>query len=189
MQTCRFWLVLAGLVGATSLAAQEPPTAPNPDAPRPMRQRLHRPDGPAAGFMMYAPERLVDRRAVLNLTPDQVSRLETLAQETRQAREHADTAARTHEEQLRTLWEAPAPDVRAIETHLQAAQQARQTAHLAAARAAAQAKAVLTPEQQGRVAGWRDGARAMMRGEVGPRPGRPGRFDGPRRPGMGMRRR
>jgi Spy/CpxP family protein refolding chaperone len=142
-----------------------------------------------SGFMMYAPDRLVDRRAALNLTPEQVSRLESLAQEARTARAQADTAARTHEEPLRALWDADAPDVRAIETHMQAANAARQAGQLAAARAAARAKAVLTPEQRGRVDGWREGARAMVhRRGIGPRPDRPGRMDGPRRPGMGFRR-
>jgi Spy/CpxP family protein refolding chaperone len=134
--------------------------------------------------MMYAPEHLVNRREALNLTADQVSRLEALAQEERQVRSRSDSTARQHEEALPALWETAQPDIRAIETHLRAAGEARQAALLAGARAAAQAKVVLTPEQQGRVAGWRDGARAMMRRQDGPRrPARPGR------PGMGLRRR
>jgi Spy/CpxP family protein refolding chaperone len=181
MQIRTLWLVVAGLIGPATLAAQNPPPPATPDAPRPLRQRVHQPLG-APGFMMYSPDRLVDRREVLKLTPDQVSRLEALAQEERRARDPADSAARAHEEQLATLWDAPQPDVRAIETHLRAAGEARQTALVATARAAARAKAVLTPEQQGRVAGWRDGARAM-RGRA-PRPDRPG----PRRPEMGLRR-
>jgi Spy/CpxP family protein refolding chaperone len=188
----RFWLVVAGLAGASALTAQEPPPPPSPESPRPLRQRIHQPEGAPgfmSGFMMYAPDRLVDRRAALNLTPEQVSRLESLAQEARTARAQADTAARTHEEPLRALWDADAPDVRAIETHMQAANAARQAGQLAAARAAARAKAVLTPEQRGRVDGWREGARAMVhRRGIGPRPDRPGRMDGPRRPGMGFRR-
>jgi Spy/CpxP family protein refolding chaperone len=164
--------------------------------PRPLRQRVHQPDG-APGLMMsgiYAPERLVDRRDVLDLTPEQVARLEPLAQEARAAREQADTTARTHEQQLRSLWEADAPDVRAIETHLQAAHAARLGGQLAAARAAARAKAILTPEQRGRVAGWRDSARLTARRGMSPRPERPGRPGGPAgrgRPeqrGMGLRR-
>jgi Spy/CpxP family protein refolding chaperone len=182
------WLAVAGLTGASALVAQQPPPPANPDGPRPLRQRVHQPAG-APGFMMYSPEHLVNRREVLNLTADQVSRLETLAQEERQARAQADSTARQHEDAMPALWEAPQPDVRAIETHIRGAGEARQAGLLAAARAAARAKAVLTPEQQGRVAGWRDGARAMMRrGDGLRRPSRPGRPDAPRRPGMGFRR-
>jgi len=195
MRSRRFWLVVAGLAGASALTAQEPPPPPNPEMPRPLRQRIHQPDGAPGlmgpGFTMYAPERLVNRREVLNLTPDQVSRLEALAQEARLVREQSDTAARTHEEQLRSLWEADAPDVRAIETHMQAANAARQAGQLAVARAAARAKAVLTPEQRGRVAGWRDGARLMSRRGMSPqmgRPERPGRMGRPGSPRMGLRR-
>jgi Spy/CpxP family protein refolding chaperone len=135
--------------------------------------------------MMYSPDRLVNRREALKLTPEQVSRLETLAQEARKAREQADTVARGRAEELRTLWEAPAPDVGAIERAHQALASARQTAALAEVRAAAQAKAVLTDEQRGRVAGWRDGARLMMRRDVAPgrRPGVPGQRMRPQRRG------
>jgi Spy/CpxP family protein refolding chaperone len=122
--------------------------------------------------MMYAPDRLVNRREALKLTPEQVSRLETLAQEARKAREQADTVARARADELRTLWEAPAPDVRAIERAHQSLATARQAAALAEVRAAAQAKAVLTDEQRGHVAGWRDGARLMMRRDARPGPGR-----------------
>lgn len=189
MRSRRFWLLVAGLAGASTLAAQEPPPAPNPQPQRPLRQRIHQPEFPGFMFGIYAPDHLVDRREALKLTPDQVSQLETLAQEARTARERADTAVRSHEAQLRTLWEADAPDVRAIETHMQAVNAARQTAQLATVRAAARAKALLTPEQRGRVDGWREGARAMVnRRGVGPRPDRPGRMDRPRRPGMGFRR-
>jgi Spy/CpxP family protein refolding chaperone len=146
------------------------------------------PRDPGGAFMIYSPDRLVNRREYLTLSADQVSRLETLAQTERQARAQADSTARHHEQQLPALWEASQPDVRAIETHIRAAGEARQAERLASARAAAQAKAVLTPEQQGRVAGWLDGARSMVRRGEGPRrPERPGRPMGARRP-HGFRR-
>ena len=165
-------LVVAGLLGATALAAQQPPP-PNSLGPRPLRQRMQAPEGAGfGGAMLYAPERLVNRRAALNLTPEQVSRLEALAQDVRKAREQSDTVARGHLEALRQLWEAPQPDVKALEQHHQALSTARQATALAEIRAAAQAKAVLNDEQRGRVAGWRDGARMMMRRDARPGPGR-----------------
>ncbi|HET7038704.1 MAG TPA: Spy/CpxP family protein refolding chaperone [Gemmatimonadales bacterium] len=177
------WLVVAGLFGATALAAQQPPPSDSL-GPRPFRQRMQAPGRAGfAGAMLYTPERLVNRRDALKLTPEQVSRLEALAQEARQARQRADTAARSHADALRQLWEAPAPDVKAIEQHHQALATARQAASLAEVRAAAQAKAVLTDEQRGHVAGWRDGARLLMRRDARPGgrgPGMPGQRVRPR---------
>jgi Spy/CpxP family protein refolding chaperone len=149
---------------------------------------MHQPDAAGMAFGIFAPDRLVDRREALDLTPEQVSQLETLAQEARAVRERTDSVARSHQDQLRTLWQADAPDVRAIETQMQAVHALRGAEHVAEARAAARAKAILTPEQRGRVEGWRDGARAMVnRRGMGPRGDRPGRME-PRRPGVGFRR-
>jgi Spy/CpxP family protein refolding chaperone len=153
---------------------------------------VNQPEFAGMAFGVYAPDRLVDRREALALTPEQVSQLEALAQEARAVRVRTDSAARSHQEQLRTLWEADVPDFSAIETQMQAAHALRGAEHLAAARAAARAKAILTPEQRGWVDGWRDGAGAMGRRGLGLRPGRPGRLgrDGrPGWPGMGHRRR
>ncbi|MBI3982760.1 MAG: Spy/CpxP family protein refolding chaperone [Gemmatimonadetes bacterium] len=133
-----------------------------------------------AQVAVFQPARLIDRREVLALTPDQVSRLEALAQEARQARERADTTARTQNQRLRELWNAPTPDVAQLRSLAQAAMQARQAAALASLEAAAKAKAILTPEQRGRVAGWADAARMRMQQPM--RPGRPGMRRGP---GMG----
>jgi hypothetical protein len=51
---------------------------------------------------------------------------------------------------------APAPDTTAVRQHFQAAHAAMGNAHWAMLRAAAQAKAVLTEAQRGRVEGWAD---------------------------------
>jgi hypothetical protein len=82
---------------------------------------------------------------------------------------------------------------------MQAMMQTEQTARIAAATSIASAKAVLTPEQRGRVQGWADARMAergrMMRGMMFRRrsdggPGGDGPDGGPqRRPGgFGMRR-
>jgi Spy/CpxP family protein refolding chaperone len=132
---------------------------------------------------MFQPDRLIDRREALGLAPDQVSRLESLAQEVRQARDRADTNARAQRQRLRDLWNSATPDVAQLRAAAQAAMQTRQAAALARLEAAARAKTILTPEQRGRVAGWADGARMRMRLD---RPGRrgpalrPGRLRGPR---------
>lgn len=150
-----------GLLAGPVAAQQPPPPAPPPQpGPMGMRAGLL---GPGLGMGVYAPQHLVDRREALALTPEQVSRLEALAQEAKQAAEKAQAEAKTHEEQLADLWKQPTPDVSQVRTHAQAAMQAMQGARMAHLVAAAQAKAVLNAEQRGRVAGWADAGRLRMR--------------------------
>jgi Spy/CpxP family protein refolding chaperone len=137
----------------------------------------------------YAPRLLIAWRQSLGLSAEQVSRLEALAQEARQAADKATAEARMHWDQLAEIWKQPTPDVNQVRSHAQAAMQAMQAARLAHLVAAAQAKAVLTPEQRGRVGGWADARRMgirqrwfsrsgqgmrfwMPRGHMGPRPWR-----------------
>jgi len=187
--TGRLALALALALAAAPLAAQqrEPPPQQPPAGPMGMGPRMGAMMGMGGGMMGmgYAPQRLVDRREALGLTPEQVSRLEALAQQAKQARDKADSLAKGHQDALADLWKQDAPDVNQIRTHAQAAMQAMESAHLAQLTAAAQAKAVLTPEQRGRVAGWNDAARMRMRQFMN-RPGRMGgmgrmRMQGPMR--------
>lgn len=179
--TGRVALVLA-LAAAPLAAQQQPPQPPAPQQPQGgMGPGMSGMMGMGGGMLMgmgYAPQRLVDRRETLGLTPDQVSRLEALAQQAKQARDRADSAAKGQHDALADLWKQDAPDVNQIRTHAQAAMQAMESAHLAQLVAAAQAKAVLTPEQRGRVAGWGDAVRMRMR-QFRNQPGRMG--------GMGRR--
>lgn len=166
MSRLRNQLATLGLLGcvALPLVGQEPPRPEQP-GPRPepmMQRRMGRPRFAMGPGLQYAPQHLVDRREALSLTPDQVARLEALTQEVQQARESAEAEVRSRQEQLEQLWEQPAPDVNQLRTHAQAVMQAQQNAHLAALTAAARAKAVLSPEQRGRVAGWSDARRGMM---------------------------
>lgn len=164
-------LALAG-----ALAAQQPPAQPQaPGAPGGQggmmaRRSTGRPGGMlpfmgrgmGMGMGVYAPDRLVNRRDLLGLAPDQVARLEALAQDAKQARDKAQADAKPHWDQLAELWKQASPDVAQVKLHAQAAMQAMEAAHLAQLVAAAQAKAVLTPEQRGRVAGWADAIRVRM---------------------------
>jgi len=172
--TGRLALVLA--LAAAPLAAQQQPPQPPPQ--RGMGPRMGAMMGMGGEMMMgmgYAPQRLVDRREALALTPDQVSKLEALAQLAKQARDKADSVAKAHHDALADLWKQDAPDVNQVRSHAQAAMQAMESAHLAQLVAAAQAKAVLTPEQRGRVAGWEDAARMRMRQFMNRRGGMGGR--------------
>ncbi len=164
MRTRTGMLALALALAAGALGAQQPPQPPQqPASPAAPRPRMGAMMGMGIGMGGYAPQRLVDRREVLALTPDQVSRLEALAQEAKQAGDKAEAEAKTHWDQLAELWKQPTPDVNQVRTHAQAAMQAMQDARVAQLVAAAQAKAVLTAEQRGRVAGWADAGRMRMR--------------------------
>lgn len=184
----RTWMVplaLAMLVGPVAAQQTQPPAQPR----QPGRMGLG-PWGPGAwgpGLQagVYAPQHLVNRREALGLTAEQVSRLEALAQEAKQATDNAQAEAKTHWDQLAELWKQATPEVNQVRTQAQAAMQAMQGARVAHLVAAAQARAVLTAEQRGRVAGWADAARFRMRQPMR-RPGRMGRM--PMRGPMRMRR-
>jgi Spy/CpxP family protein refolding chaperone len=171
------WLgALAAAAGV--LPAQEPaaPRTPAPDAPAP-ESRMRRPvpgRAPGSAVRMFNPTMLLERRDMLNLTADQVTRLSTLESELRAAHEKSEADARPHREQLESLLRQAAPDVGQVRTHAQAVMNAQQAAQLAGLTAAVQARAALTAEQRGRVQGWADNRRFGMRGRVMPRrPARP----------------
>lgn len=180
-------LALASLAGPVAAQQTQQPPAQQPQPGR-MGMRAGMPGlmGPGPQVGLYAPQHLVDRREALGLTPEQVSRLEALAQETKQASDRAQAEAKTHWDQLAELWKQPTPDVSQVRTQAQAAEQATQGVRVTHLVAAAQAKAVLTAEQRGRVAGWADAGRMRMgqRGQMG-QGGRRGRM--PMR-GRGMMR-
>lgn len=98
-------------------------------------------------------------REQLELTDEQVSRLEALEEPLRQAHEEAQKTIQEHQRQLREAWQADEPDRNAIRSHMQAIMEAQQAAQLAALDAMLGARAVLTDEQRGRLQGW-IGARA-----------------------------
>jgi len=70
----------------------------------------------------------------------------------------------THMGEMAKAMEAATPDTVQVKTHFQAAQAAMGRAHWSMLSAAAQARAILTDAQRGRVDGWAD----MMQGQMGP---------------------
>jgi Spy/CpxP family protein refolding chaperone len=157
MQTALLTALTAG-----ALAAQQPAPAPQNRQPAaPVGEGFERmgPEmGPPLGFggRMFSPTALLERREVLNLSADQVSRLSSLENDFKTAREKAQADGKPHREELQKLWQQSAPDVTQLRTHAQALMQVQQSVQLAAITTMAQAKAVLTPEQRGRVQGWAD---------------------------------
>jgi len=174
MQGLKAMLLVGGLLAPVTLVAQEP--AAGPPAGAPQRMRMQDP-GPGPGGAMFAPGMLLERRSRLALTEDQVTRLEALAAAVRQADDKAAADVKPHEEKLREMWNADQPDSKAIQAEMRALMEARQTAHLTALGAAAEAKGLLTAEQRGRVQGWVEGRRMQMRRQFDRGPGW---GDGPR---------
>ncbi|KPJ99348.1 MAG: hypothetical protein AMS20_15670 [Gemmatimonas sp. SG8_28] len=101
----------------------------------------------------FAPPHLLEQRDELELTDEQVSRLEGLGQGLMEQHDMAAAEAKGHHERAMQLWGAETPDVDQLRQHAQAAMRAEESAKLALLTVAAQAKAVLTPEQQERVSG------------------------------------
>ena len=147
------------------------------------------PDGPprARGEMMlghglgFGPSHLLARRQALDLTAQQISRLEALEREVHVVEDATRSAVREHSDALREAWNAETLDADAVRTHTRALMEARQTLELARLDAALEARSLLDDGQRGRVEGWMDAGRAM-----GPR----GRQAVPRRAprGLGFRR-
>ena len=113
MKTLLHTAILGTLVTGALVAQQPaPPAAPQNRQPAPPagEQRMERrgPEfGPPGGFgmMVYSPTSLLERRETLNLTADQVSRLSTLENDLKAAREKAQTDARPHREELEKVWQ------------------------------------------------------------------------------------
>jgi hypothetical protein len=167
------WLSLS-IVAAAAAGVAQAQEAPHAEmahgdmAPRMRMQQeqMHQMGGMGdhmAPIAMYAPPHLLERGELLGLSEDQVSRLEALKSELHEAHQAAQSSAQTHHEQMMALWAADAPDVGQLRSHAEAAMEAQHAAHLALLSAAAQAKALLTPEQRGRVAGWLDARHMMMK--------------------------
>ncbi|HEX9610477.1 MAG TPA: Spy/CpxP family protein refolding chaperone [Gemmatimonadales bacterium] len=187
--TARYLLTLLALVAAP-LAAQQPV---KPDTAKPgmmgpgmmgrgrmmgqgmqhemmaHMQQMQEMMGPMMREMAFAPDHLLNRKDSLGLTADQVSRLTALRDPAKAAHDRAAGQAKAHMDALGKVFTAAAPDTAAARQHFQAAHQAMGDAHWAMLRAAAEARAVLTDGQRGRVEGWADAMQMMMqrRGPTG----------------------
>ena len=106
--------------------------------------------------MAFAPDHLLGRRDKLGLTAQQVARLEALRDAARVAHDRAHTAAKLAGDSLGAALGAAAPDTVLARRLFRAHHDAMGEAHWVMLRTAAQAKAVLTEGQRGRVEGWAD---------------------------------
>jgi Spy/CpxP family protein refolding chaperone len=190
-------VAVAAVIFGGEMRAQEPEAAPET---RPRRMRLHEPGtglegGPAMrqrmrmgagelpGMRAYTPQVLIQHKDFLGLSEEQVSSLGQLGEELKGVHEQAEEQMKVSHEALREAWQADPPDADAVRRYAQQAMEARQAAQLAMVGGAAQAKALLTPEQQGKMVGWMEGMQQRRR------MGRQGMRGGTQRGWLGYRQR
>jgi hypothetical protein len=153
--------MLLALAVATPLAAQQPDSAKpmqragGMEMPGMMGQMMEM-MSPMMRAMAFEPDHLLARKDALELTPQQVTRLTALRDAAKTAHDAAHSDMETHVQAMAQTMKATAPDTTALKQHFQAAQAAMGRAHWAMLSAAAQARAVLTDVQRGRVEGWAD---------------------------------
>jgi hypothetical protein len=165
------------MVVALPLAAQQPrPMQRDTTRPRMMMQdqemmshmsQMHDMMGPMMRAMAFSPAHLLERKDVLKLTPEQVTRLTALRDDMKKAHDAAGAEAKQHMQALEQSMQANAPDSAALRRHFQAAHTAMGNAHWSGLRAAAQARGVLNDAQRGRVEGWADAMQMHQRVRMG----------------------
>lgn len=148
-------LALAVLVAAPA-AAQEPSHQMGPGMMEHRMPMMEEMMGPMMRGMAFAPAHLLDRKSALDLTAQQITRLTAIGDAAKTAHDAAMNEAKTHMQELAQAMKAAAPDTNALKTHFQAAHAAMGRAHWTMLAASAQARAVLTDLQRGRVEGWMD---------------------------------
>ena len=116
----------------------------------------------------FQPAHLLARKDVLELSAEQVRRLEALQASAEKAAAETETAARAQHEKLAEALAAPDADPKAVRAAFDAAHAAMGKAHWTRMEAALQAKAALSETQRARVQGWADAMGMRMQGRMGP---------------------
>jgi hypothetical protein len=117
---------------------------------------MHEMMAPMMRAMAFTPQRLLERKDDLGLTPTQITRLTALHDAAHAAHQAAQAEAGAHRDALVRVLTAASPDTASLRQHFQAAHDAMGKGHLAMLRAAAQARSLLTEGQRGRVEAWAD---------------------------------
>ena len=107
----------------------------------------------------FSPSALLGQQQSLGLAPEQVTQLEAIRDQVDVADEQANTDLTARRQELADAWGAGQVDPDQIRTRTQAVLDAEQAVTLAHAQAMAQAQALLTDEQRGRVRGRADAMR------------------------------
>lgn len=138
--------LLVMMLGAGALAAQQPAHQGMGQMGGMMEMGEHM--AAMAAIQAYAPAALLEKKADLALTKDQVATLEALASDVKQAKAKAQADHDTHHGQLARLFEQAAPRVAEVKEHARGAMVAMAEGHSEELAAAAKAKAALTAEQR-----------------------------------------
>jgi Spy/CpxP family protein refolding chaperone len=108
--------------------------------------------GMMGGLQAFAPPRLLERVQALGLSEGQVARLEAIKARETEAEEQAHLPAHAAMQSLRTELDAEEPDTARVAAYLLAHHHAMGNVMVIRARAALEARALLTPEQRKLVA-------------------------------------
>src|SRR5262245_56221202 len=170
-------LIAAAALFALRLAAQQreparPMTAPGAPAQGMTRMGPPGEDEHMGGMMRlhaFMPEALLEHREHLQLTAQQVTRLEQLRDAAKAAHETAETQSQQHMQQMTAALGAANPDTAQIRAHFNAHHDAMGQAHWAMMRSALQARAVLNDGQRQWMEGFvaAMGQHEAMMGEMG----------------------
>ena len=107
----------------------------------------------------FSPSALLGQRQSLGLVPEQVTQLESIRDQVHAADEQANTDLVARRQELADAWAVGQVDPDVIRSRTQAVLNAEQAVTLAHAQATAQAQAILSDEQRGRVRGRSDALR------------------------------
>jgi len=113
-----------------------------------MRHMMGQMMGAGAQDDMPFIQRLLQQRAQLGLSAEQVQQVQALANEARKARIRHEAEARITEIDLETLMQADPVDLTQVKAAVQRLESQRAEMRLAQLNAIAKAKALLTPEQR-----------------------------------------
>ena len=118
------------------------------------------------GMEAYGPAKLLEQRAALSLTADQVTQLQALADTVKRTADPAKAEHDTHHDAVVKMFQQASVDPAQVSQHAQAAMQAMTKACVAEMTAAAKARNVLTAAQRtqvdAKVAAMRDSMKTMM---------------------------
>lgn len=109
---------------------------------------------PGMHMMAFGAAHLLERKADLKLTGDQVAKIEKLAADAREQYDRATATQHQHMEAMMTAMQAASPDSAMVHRQFQAALDAMGAGHWVQVQAGLAAMALLTDEQRATVKGW-----------------------------------
>ena len=150
---------MIGVATALTLAAAPAFAQHHPEHAAGQQQGMQEMQGDMAAMHLKAfqPDQLLAKRADLNLTAEQVTRLERIAADAKTRHDQAKATHDQHKKQLMDALMADSPTADAVGAHFRAAHEAMGAAHWAELESGLAAMAALTPEQRTTVKSWSHG--------------------------------